>query len=311
MSDGGVSRSALPIPDPQRTGLITYDAKDPDTVFPPIRQLLPPKGAPNVLVILIDDAGYGSSSAFGGPCMTPNAEKLAKGGLSYLRFHTTALCSPTRQALLTGRNHHSVGMGGITEIASGSPGYCSVLPNNAAPLAAAAGAVFGPSGRAFLIAATALSIVGYLAADILCSPRTLFAMAQRRQLPRTLARVDPRFDSPAVAICVYAASCATLACTGSFQQLVIAATSGTLMLYLICCVAVLPLRARDVATHGTPFVAPGGTLVPLAGSAIIVWLLSTLMWMELASALAVAIAAAVVYAVREMFAERAALIAEI
>jgi amino acid transporter len=123
--------------------------------------------------------------------------------------------------------------------------------------------------------------------------------------------VDPRFDSPAVAICVYAVSCAALACTGSFQQLVIAATSGTLMLYLICCVAVLPLRARDVATHGTPFVAPGGTLVPLAASAIIVWLLSTLTWVELASALAVAIAAAVVYAVREMFAERAALTAEI
>jgi len=185
------------------------------------------------------------------------------------------------------------------------------LPNNAAPLAAAAGVVFGPSGRAFLIAATALSIAGYLAADILCSPRTLFAMAERRQLPRILARVDPRFDSPAVAICVYAVSCAALACTGSFQQLVIAATSGTLMLYLICCVAVLPLRARDVATHGTPFVAPGGTLVPLAASAIIVWLLSTLTWVELASALAVAIAAAVVYAVREMFAERAALTAEI
>jgi arylsulfatase A-like enzyme len=129
-------RTTLPMPDrAARTGLITYDAKDPDTKYPPIEQLRPPKGAPNVLVILIDDAGFGSSSAFGGPCATPNAEKLAAGGLKYLRFHTTALCSPTRQALLTGRNHHSVGMGGITEIASGSPGYCSVLPNTAAPLA--------------------------------------------------------------------------------------------------------------------------------------------------------------------------------
>jgi arylsulfatase A-like enzyme len=130
-----VLRNHLPIPDPQRAGLITYDAKDPDTKYPPIEQLLPPKSAPNVLVILIDDAGFGSSSAFGGPCQTPNAERLAASGLKYLRFHTTALCSPTRQALLTGRNHHSVGMGGITEIASGSPGYCSVLPNTAAPLA--------------------------------------------------------------------------------------------------------------------------------------------------------------------------------
>jgi arylsulfatase len=87
------------------------------------------------LVILIDDAGFGSSSAFGGPCQTPNAEALAAGGLKFNRFHTTALCSPTRQALLTGRNHHSVGMGGITEIATGAPGYNSILPNTCAPLA--------------------------------------------------------------------------------------------------------------------------------------------------------------------------------
>jgi arylsulfatase A-like enzyme len=130
-----VSRTVLPIPDRGRSGLITYDAKDPDTQYPPITQLRPPKGAPNVLIILIDDAGFGSSSAFGGPCNTPNAEALAAGGLKFNRFHTTALCSPTRQALLTGRNHHSVGMGGITEIATGAPGYNSILPNTCAPLA--------------------------------------------------------------------------------------------------------------------------------------------------------------------------------
>ncbi len=134
-ADESMSRSALPIPSRPRTGLITYDAKDPDTKFPPIEQLRPPKGAPNVILILIDDAGFGSSSAFGGPCHTPNAERLAAGGLKYTRFHTTALCSPTRQALLTGRNHHSVGMGCITEAATGSPGYSSVLPNTMAPLA--------------------------------------------------------------------------------------------------------------------------------------------------------------------------------
>jgi arylsulfatase A-like enzyme len=134
-SDDTLLRNVLPIPDKGRTGLITYDAKDPDTKYPPITQLRPPKGAPNVLVVLIDDAGFGSSSAFGGPCNTPNAERLAAGGLKYNRFHTTALCSPTRQALLTGRNHHSVGMGGITEIATGSPGYNSILPNTCSPLA--------------------------------------------------------------------------------------------------------------------------------------------------------------------------------
>ncbi len=129
------ARTVLPMPDPARSGLITYDAKDPDTKYPPIVPLRPPKGAPNVLVILLDDVGFGASSAFGGPCRTPTAERLAANGLKFNRFHTTALCSPTRQALLTGRNHHSVGMGGITEIASGSPGYCSVLPNTASPLA--------------------------------------------------------------------------------------------------------------------------------------------------------------------------------
>jgi arylsulfatase len=123
------------MPNTEKPKFIAYDAKDPDSKFPPIPQLRPPKGAPNVLVILIDDAGFGSSSAFGGPCATPNAEKLAANGLKLNRFHTTALCSPTRQALLTGRNHHSCGMGGITEIATGAPGYCSVLPNSMAPLA--------------------------------------------------------------------------------------------------------------------------------------------------------------------------------
>src|ERR1700721_3647827 len=133
-SEDNKHRSHLPIPTPERTGVITLEGKGPDSKFPPIEQLRPPKGAPNVLLILIDDAGFGSSSAFGGPCQTPNAEKLAAGGLKYNRFHTTALCSPTRQALLTGRNHHSVGMGGITELATSAPGYSSIRPDSAAPL---------------------------------------------------------------------------------------------------------------------------------------------------------------------------------
>jgi arylsulfatase A-like enzyme len=134
-SQDNIQRSILPIPDAQHVGLTTYDAKDPDTRFPPIERLRPPKGAPNVLVILIDDCGFGATSAFGGPIATPNAERLASKGLKFNRFHTTALCSPTRQALLTGRNHHSVNMGGICEIATSAPGYTSVLPKNKAPLA--------------------------------------------------------------------------------------------------------------------------------------------------------------------------------
>jgi arylsulfatase A-like enzyme len=130
-----LQRSVLPIPDRRPIGLTTYDAKDPETKFPPITQLRPPTGAPNVLVILLDDVGFGASSAFGGPCQTPMAERLAGEGLKYTRFHTTALCSPTRAAMLSGRNHHAVGMGGITEIATSAPGYNSLRPNTCAPLA--------------------------------------------------------------------------------------------------------------------------------------------------------------------------------
>ena len=129
------NRFHLPIAAIERRGLVTYDARDPDTKFPAIKPLRPPNGAPNVLIILLDDVGFGASSAYGGPCRMPTAERLAAGGLKYTRFHTTALCSPTRQALLTGRNHHSCGMGGITEIATGAPGYSSVLPNTISPLA--------------------------------------------------------------------------------------------------------------------------------------------------------------------------------
>src|SRR3954469_4234915 len=135
MSRSETPRTVLPIPGAQHVGLTTYDAKDPDTSFPPIVPLRPPAGAPNVLVVLLDDAGFGSSSAFGGPCATPTFDRLAGNGLKFNRFHTTALCSPTRQALLTGRNHHAVGMGGITEIAMSAPGYNSIRPGTAAPFA--------------------------------------------------------------------------------------------------------------------------------------------------------------------------------
>jgi len=128
-------RHSLPIPDITPIGLTTFDAKDPETKYPPIVPLRPPTGAPNVIVILLDDVGFGASSAFGGPIHTPTAERLAQNGLKYNRFHTTALCSPTRAALLTGRNHHSVGFGAITEMATSAPGNNSLRPNTAAPLA--------------------------------------------------------------------------------------------------------------------------------------------------------------------------------
>jgi arylsulfatase A-like enzyme len=130
-----MQREVLPIPDITPIVLTTYDAKDPEAKYPPIRELRPPQGAPNVLIVLLDDVGFGASSPFGGPISTPTAERLAADGLKYNRFHTTALCSPTRAALLSGRNHHTVGMGAITEMATSAPGQSSMRPNTCAPLA--------------------------------------------------------------------------------------------------------------------------------------------------------------------------------
>ena len=87
------------------------------------------------IIVLIDDMGFGAPSTFGGPCQMPTLDRLAENGLTYNRFHTTALCSPTRQALLTGRNHHSAEMGSVAEVATGAPGYTSVRPNSVATVA--------------------------------------------------------------------------------------------------------------------------------------------------------------------------------
>ena len=132
-SDFEINRSILPIPEPKEPFVTTLDARN---AKPPARfEVKPPKGAPNVLIVLIDDMGFGQSSAFGGPIHMPNLERMAKGGLRYNKFHTTALCSPTRAALLTGRNHHVCNMGSITETATSFPGQTGQRPNSVAPLA--------------------------------------------------------------------------------------------------------------------------------------------------------------------------------
>uniref|UniRef100_UPI0035A2227D arylsulfatase n=1 Tax=Phycicoccus endophyticus TaxID=1690220 RepID=UPI0035A2227D len=128
------SRSRLPLATATPPGDTPVDARD--GVAPePQPPLRPPAGAPNVLVILIDDMGFGASSAFGGPCEMPHAERMAAEGTRFTRFHTTALCSPTRQALLTGRNHHSANMGVIAEIATSFRGYTGIRPDDCATLA--------------------------------------------------------------------------------------------------------------------------------------------------------------------------------
>ena len=110
----------LPQPDPEFKGKIAETYQDSTPSYPqPVKA---PQGSPNVLLILLDDVGFGMCSTFGGPVPTPHMDKLAKNGLKYNRFHTTALCSPTRGALLAGRNHHSVGTGVIIEMGTGFPG---------------------------------------------------------------------------------------------------------------------------------------------------------------------------------------------
>jgi arylsulfatase A-like enzyme len=130
-----MNRSRLPIQIEKAPVEPAFDIRSQEQRFPTPEQIEAPDGAPNVLVVLLDDMGFGASTAFGGPCSMPVAEKLAADGLKFNRFHTTAICSPTRAALLTGRNHHSVGMGIVTDFASSAPGYTGLRPADAAPLA--------------------------------------------------------------------------------------------------------------------------------------------------------------------------------
>lgn len=168
---------------------------------------------------------------------------------------------------------------GVQLVTQGTLG--SALAGSKTPLVDAARIIFGPWGGAFLVAALALSASGCIAGDLLSTPRVLFALAEKGQLPRPLAAIHPRFGTPAVAIAVYAIVCATLAISGSFQFMVIMSSSGILIVYLICCLGLLRLRARKVTHDPETFVAPGGPVVPVAAAVIILWMLSTLAWKEI------------------------------
>jgi Sulfatase len=126
-------RTVLPIPEPQYPHSAVFDARN--ATPPPRFEVKAPANAPNVLIVLIDDMGFGQSSAFGGPVHMPTVEKLANEGLRYNEFHTTALCSPTRSALLRGRNHHTNNFGSIAETATAFPGQTGQRPNNVASVA--------------------------------------------------------------------------------------------------------------------------------------------------------------------------------
>lgn len=131
--DPAIGREILPIPDQPYRGYVPFDAST--AMAPPQPMLRPPAGAPNVVIVLIDDMGFGIPSAFGGCVQMPTTERLAKTGLRYNQMHTTAICSPTRAALLTGRNHHMVNMGNITEFSTSWPGMTGMRPNTCATIA--------------------------------------------------------------------------------------------------------------------------------------------------------------------------------
>lgn len=130
---GDIDRTILPIKEPVYAAITELDARK--ATAPKRFQVTAPKGAPNVVIVLIDDIGYGHSSAFGGPIHMPTLEKLASRGLKYNRFHTTSLCSPTRTAILTGYNHHSNNAGAIMEVATAFPGNTGIRPQTITPIA--------------------------------------------------------------------------------------------------------------------------------------------------------------------------------
>src|SRR5262245_2504136 len=125
-------RTNLPLADPPFTGKIGRTYQDSTAAWPPLPA--PPAGAPNVVIILLDDVGFGQVSTFGGPVPTPNLDKLAAQGVRYNRFHTTAICGPSRAALITGRNHHNVGSGFLAEWATGFPSYDNMIPRSTATI---------------------------------------------------------------------------------------------------------------------------------------------------------------------------------
>lgn len=173
---------------------------------------------------------------------------------------------------------------GLQLVAQGVLG--AALSHESAPLVTTATRVFGPWATNVMLLLTAVSAAGFLVADLLSSPRVPFALAEIGQLPRVLMTVHPSHHTPSIAIMAYAGTAFLLAVSGTFKQLVLLGSSGTLILYAMVCIGVLRLRARNVAMAGPPFVVPGGALIPLAAATLIAALLWTLTWGELASTLA-------------------------
>ena len=182
-------------------------------------------------------------------------------------------------------------------VAQGTLG--AALPHSKAPLVDTASFVFGAWGGRMMLLALIISATGCVAGDVLSNPRVLHAFAQQGQMPRQLAAIHPRYGTPAAAIGTYAVVCAVLTLSGSFKQLLIIASAGTLMLYMICSLGVLRMRVQKVSIDGAHFQIPFGPVIPLTTCLIILWMLSSLSSRELWTALAFVTVVGGIYAVHE------------
>jgi APA family basic amino acid/polyamine antiporter len=163
---------------------------------------------------------------------------------------------------------------GIQIVAQGVLG-AELATNRAAPLAETARRVLGSGGQMLVIIGAAISTFGYVAGDMLAAPRGIYALGRDRLLPALVGSIHPRYRTPHIAILVHAGLCLAFALTGSFERLVVLATIATLIVYLICCLAAIQLQRRDIREGGAPpFELPGGPVIPLVASAIVVWLMT-------------------------------------
>jgi basic amino acid/polyamine antiporter, APA family len=163
---------------------------------------------------------------------------------------------------------------GIQIVAQGVLG-AELATNTKAPLAETAKQVLGSGGEMLVILGTAISTFGYVAGDMLAAPRGIYALGRDRLLPATVGSVHPRYRTPHVAILIHAVLCLALALSGTFERLAILTVLATLIVYLVCCLAAIQLRRRDIRDEGAiPFQLPGGPVIPLVASVIVVWLMT-------------------------------------
>jgi APA family basic amino acid/polyamine antiporter len=186
---------------------------------------------------------------------------------------------------------------GIQIVAQGVLGP-ELATNTKAPLAETAKRVLGSGGQMLVILGTAISTFGYVAGDMLAAPRGIYALGRDRLLPAAIGSVHPRYRTPHIAILIHAVLCLGFALSGSFEKLVVLSVIATLIVYLICCLAAIQLRRRDIRDEGAvPFRIAGGPVIPLIASAIVIWLMTASTRQEVLAMAAMLVAEAVLFVV--------------